>query len=97
MLRKIGRRTGQAVKDASLHLLYSLDGPVLTIMADNGKEFAHHEDIGQHLQADFYFAHPYAAWERGANENMNGLVRQYFPKDTDFVSVSNEEVDLVMQ
>ena len=97
MLRKIGRPTGQAVKDASLHLLYSLDGPVLTITADNGKEFAHHEDIAQHLAADFYFAHPYAAWERGANENMNGLVRQYFPKDTDFVSVSNEEVDLVMQ
>ena len=47
MLPKIGRRTGQAVKDASLHLLYSLDGPVLTITADNGNEFAHHEDIGQ--------------------------------------------------
>ena len=61
MLRKIGRRTGQAVKDASLHLLYSLDGPVHTITADKGKEFAHPEDIGQHLQADFYFAHPYAA------------------------------------
>ena len=97
MPRKIGRRTGQAVKDASLHLLYSLDGPVHTITDDKGKEFAHHEDIAQHLTADFYFAHPYAAWERGVNENMNGLVRQYFPKDTDFVSVSNEEVDFVMQ
>ena len=97
MLPKIGRRTGQGVKDASLHLLYSLDGPVHTITADNGKEFAHHEVIAQHLAADFYFAHPYAAWERGANENTNGLVRQYIPKDTDFVSVSNEEVDFVMQ
>ena len=97
MLPKIGRRTGQAVKDASLHLLYSLDTPVHTITPDKGKEFAHHEDIGQPLQADFYFAHPYAAWERGTNENMNGLVRQYFPIDTDFVSVSNEEVDFVMQ
>ena len=97
LLPNIGRRTGQAGKDASLHLLYSLDGPVHTITADKGKEFAHHEDIAQQLAADFYFAHPYAAWERGANENMNGLVRQYFPKDTDFVSVSNEEVDFVMQ
>ena len=39
-----------------------------------------HELIAHHLQADFYFAHPYAAWERGPNENMNGLVRQYFRK-----------------
>ena len=96
LLRKIGRRTAQAVKLASLHLLYPLDGPVHTITADNGKEFAHHELIAHHLQADFYFAHPYAACERGANENMNGLVRQYFPKDTDFASVSDEEVDLVI-
>ena len=97
LLRKISRRTAQAVKLASLHLLDPLDRPVHTITADNGKEFAHHELIAQHLQADFYFAHPYAAWERGANENMNGLVRQYFPKDTDFASVSDEEVDLVIQ
>ena len=97
LLHKIDRRTAQAVKRASLHLLDPLDGPVHTITADNGKEFAHHELIAQHLQADFYFAHPHAAWERGTNENMNGLVRQYFPKDTDFASVSDEEVDLVIQ
>ena len=96
LLRKISRRTAQSVKLASLHLLDPLDGPVHTITADNGKEFAQHELIAQHLQADFYFAHPYAAWERGANENMNGMVRQYFPKDTDFASVSDEKVDLVM-
>ena len=96
MLPKIGRRTGKAVKDASLHLRYSLDGPVHPITADKGKEFAHHDFIGQHLLADLYFDHPYIAWERGANENMSGLDRQYFPKDTNFVSVSNEEVDFVM-
>ena len=95
-LRKTGRRTALTVKLASLHLLDPLDGPVHSITADNGKEFAHHELIAHHLQADFYFSHPYTAWERGANENMNGLVRQYFPKDTDFASVSDEKVDLVM-
>ena len=96
LLHKISRRTAQALKLASLHLLDPLDGPVHTITVDFGKEFAHHELIAQHLQADFYFVHPFAAWERGANENMNGLVRQYFPKDTDFASVSEEEVDLVV-
>jgi IS30 family transposase len=49
------------------------------------------------LQADFFFAHPYAAWERGANENMNGLVRQYIPKNCDFASVTDAELILIMK
>ncbi len=47
------------------------------------------------LKADFFFAHPYAAWERGTNENLNGLVRQYFPKQTDFSTLTDEDVELV--
>lgn len=55
-----------------------------TITTDNGKEFANHEKIAEQLGIDFYFARPYHSWERGANENLNGLVRQYFPKGTNF-------------
>jgi len=46
-----------------------------------GSEFAHHERISKELNTDFYFAHPYSSWERGLNENTNGLVRQYLKKD----------------
>ena len=53
---------------------------LLTLSADNGKEFAEHEDIASALEADFYFAKPYQSWQRGLNEHTNGLVRQYLPK-----------------
>ncbi len=49
------------------------------------------------LDTAFYFAHPYSSWERGLNENTNGLIRQYFPKNTDFKTVTDEEVYIVME
>lgn len=57
---------------------------IRTITSDNGKEFANHEQIAENLGIEYYFATPYHSWERGANENLNGLVRQYFPKGTNF-------------
>jgi len=57
--------------------------PVHTITCDNGKEFVDHEIITAALNSDVYFAHPYSSYERGTNENTNGLIRQYIPKDTD--------------
>lgn len=56
---------------------------IYTITADNGKEFARHKEIAKGLDAEFYFVRPYHSWERGANENTNGLIRQYIPKGTD--------------
>ena len=61
-----------------------------------GKEFALHERIAQALQADFYFAHPYASWGRGLNENTNGLIRQYFLKNRDFSTITDTEIHEVM-
>jgi IS30 family transposase len=61
---------------------------VHTITADNGKEFAFHARVSTRLGAGFYFAKPYHAWERGLNENTNGLVRQYFPKGTSLARVT---------
>ena len=63
-----------------------------TVTFDNGKEFAGHEEIAKDLKLDMYFAHPYHSWERGLNENTNGLLRQYFPKGTMFKTVTEEEV-----
>lgn len=76
--------------------LSALPQPVHTITSDNGKEFAQHVKVSQALQADFYFARPYASWERGTNENTNGLLRQFFPKQHDFNSITNEEIEHAM-
>ena len=67
-----------------------------TITSDNGKEFAWHEKITETLKTDFYFAHPYHSWERGLNENTNGLIRQFFPKKFDFRKITDAEVEKVM-
>ena len=61
-------------------LLKPFENRVLTIKSDNGREFAGHKEVARAVNADFYFAHPYSSWERGTNENTNGLIRQYFPK-----------------
>jgi IS30 family transposase len=65
---------------------------VFTITADNGSEFAHHEVISKALGANIYFAHPYHSWERGLNENTNGLIRQYIPKGKDFTELTDKEI-----
>ena len=64
-------KTAQAVSDAMISLLTPFAACVHTLTTDNGKEFTQHERIAKKLGADFFFAHPYASWERGANENMN--------------------------
>ena len=65
---------------------------VHTITFDNGKEFAAHQDIADALKTKIFFATPYHAWERGLNENINGLIRDFFPKGTDFSTISSAEV-----
>jgi transposase, IS30 family len=64
---------------------------------DNGKEFAEHQKLTRGLGLEVYFADPYVSWQRGTNENTNGLLRQYFPKRTDFTQVSHREVARVEQ
>ena len=62
----------------------------------NGSEFAYHETISKELNTDFYFAHPYSSWERGLNENTNGLVRQYLKKGSCFTKITDMELELIM-
>ncbi len=97
LLRKVERKTAQAVADAVIELLKSLPVRTHTITADNGKEFADHERIARDLRTDVYFAHPYSSWERATNENMNGLVRQYFPKKRSFATITEHEIEFVME
>jgi transposase, IS30 family len=59
---------------------------------DNGKEFAEHRKLAESLDLEVYFATPYRSWQRGTNENTNGLLRQFFPKGTDFSRISHHEV-----
>ncbi len=96
LLAKVNQRTADQVGEAVIELLQPVADRLHTLTADNGKEFADHERIAHALRAEFYFAHPYAAWERGANENMNGLIRQYIPKNQDFAIVTNEDLIWVM-
>ncbi len=84
---RINSKSAADVTQATIALLKPFKDVVHTITADNGKEFSYHEKISKALSADVYFAHPYSSWERGLNENTNGLLRQYFPKNTDFKKV----------
>ena len=90
-----GKRADLLAEAAIEHMAHLKDH-VKTITFDNGLEFAEHEAISKGLEASVYFAHPYASWERAINENTNGLIRQYFPKGTDFTEVTDEQVQFVM-
>ncbi|WP_196158800.1 IS30 family transposase [Reinekea sp. G2M2-21] len=95
----IVRLTGKQsdlLADAAIAAMVELKDRIKTITLDNGLEFAEHERIADALEANIYFAHPYASWERGISENTNGLIRQYFPKGTDFNEVSDEDIKKVM-
>ena len=85
-------RSAQVVSQAIIRLLRPFKERVQTLTFDNGTEFVKHEAIAHALEATTYFAHPYASWERGINENTNGLLRQFFPKQTDFRTVSWKQV-----
>jgi len=87
--------TSEATCSGIIARLEPLKKFVLTLTSDNGKEFANHSEISEKLRADFYFCHPYHSWERGLNENTNGLVRQYFPKGTDFAKLTAMDVQRV--
>jgi transposase, IS30 family len=91
-LKLIPAATAQETTKATISILDPFKKYVLTITTDNGKEFSGHKNIADALDAQIYFANPYHSWERGLNENTNGLVRQFFPKKTDFTKLTHEQV-----
>ena len=92
LLSKVATKSAATVADAVCASLLPVRDKVLTITSDNGIEFVHHQTIANTLDADFYFADPYSSWQRGTNENTNGLVRHYFPKRTDFAAVPDQAI-----
>jgi IS30 family transposase len=94
LIGKVDRKTAQEVSDTMITLLTPFADCVHTVTSDNGKEFAQHGRIAKDLDAQFFFAHPYCSWERGANENMNGLIRQFFPKKMAFDGITASDIAL---
>lgn len=92
LIGRVGTKHADFVANQTIRLLAPLQSCVFTITADNGSEFAKHEFIAKELEASIYFAHPYHSWERGLNENTNGLIRQYIPKGKDFTEVSDNDI-----
>lgn len=91
---KIKSRKASEVKKAVDQLLsQDLVKLIESITADRGKEFALHEELENNYGIDFYFCDPYCSWQRGANEQLNGLLREFFPKKTDFSKVSQKEIN----
>lgn len=93
----IPSKEASVIQNKAVDLLKDLKSKLHTITTDNGKEFSNHREISSELEIDYYFATPYHSWERGANENLNGLVRQYFKKGTDFDWITQDDVDKVVQ
>lgn len=93
-IRKMANASAkEALKQAVIALKPLADyGLVKTITSDNGAQFAYHQLIAKELKADFYFATPYHSWERGSNENLNGLIRQYIPKRAPFKNISTNDL-----
>ena len=96
LVKRVPDRQSDVVAKALVQLLRPYIENVLTITSDNGKEFSQHMKISKRLKADLYFAHPYHAWERGLNENTNGLLRQYFPKKLDFQKIDDKCIKYAM-
>lgn len=95
LIRKLPGKEAQPLAQKTIETLLPIKDLVHTITADNGKEFAYHEIIAQQLDVQVFFAKPYHSWERGANENTNGLIRQYFPKASSFELITDEHVKYV--
>ena len=96
VVKRIYSKQAKTTADALIESMLPLKNHVFTITLDNGKEFAQHERISKELETDIYFAHPYSSWERGINENTNGLLRRYFPKKIDFMTLTDKQIQSVV-
>lgn len=94
-LTKAKNKTTTAVINSITNQMLSIAALIHTVTLDNGKEFSQHEVMANLLNTNIFFATPYHSWERGLNENTNGLVRQYFPKGIPFDSITDRELQNV--
>jgi IS30 family transposase len=94
-IKKLIGKYAKPLAKKTIEVLSPIKDLIHTITADNGKEFAEHKTIAEQLGVDLFFAHPYHSWERGANENTNGLIRQYIPKKTDFSTITDQYIQKI--
>ena len=92
VLAKVENKTADLVSTAIIKRLMPISERVQTLTYDNGKEFANHASIDKALGSTTYFADPYSSWQRGSNENLNGLIRQYIPKSRPLSTVTDDEL-----
>lgn len=92
IIRKVKDKSSLEMKNAVLDGFKNYPKIVKTFTFDNGTEFSLHDQIEKELGTEVYFAHPYSPWERGLNENTNGLIRKFYPKGTDFSKVTDEDI-----
>lgn len=95
LMKKVKKTTAKDIAGDIVHLLWPMykNMEVHSITSDNGVLFCNHKNVSKRLRIPYYFAHPYSSWERGTNENTNGLIRQYLPKGTDFRSVTDKMIN----
>ena len=91
-MRKVKSKEALEVSQAIVEELEDWIPYIKTMTSDNGKEFANHQYVAEQLNIDHFFAKPYHSWERGSNENLNGLVRQYFKKEDDFTKLTEQQI-----
>lgn len=89
-VQKVDDRKAETVKNCLINMLKN--EKVHTLTSDRGTEFYEYKTVVEQLNIGWYFADPYSSWQRGTNENTNGLIREFFPKKTDFSKISNEEI-----
>lgn len=97
LIGQMAERTVEALNRRAIELIRRHPGPFRTITADNGTEFHGYEKIEQATGAKFYFAKPYHSWERGSNENLNGLIRQYLPKGLSMLALNQNFCDTIAE
>jgi IS30 family transposase len=95
VMAKVSTKTSDLVGSAIIKALKPFEPRVKTLAYDNGIEFSGHATIDEALGSKGYYARPFAGWERGSNENFNGLLRQYVPKKRHMASVTNEKIKMI--
>ena len=93
LIKLVYNKSAAQTRQAVIGCLRQSGLPVYTLTSDNGTEFADYEQMAKGLNTQCYFAHPYHAWERGANEHNNKLIRQYLPKKQDFSQMGPEQIN----
>ncbi len=92
LIRKVRDKSAVEMKDVIVNSFINCPGLMKSLTLDNGNEFALHDVISKELNTDVYFANPYSPWERGLNENTNGLIRRFYPKGTNFTRITERDL-----